>query len=174
MAFLRGINVGGHAIIKMDELKNVFSSLSFENVTTYIQSGNVIFDFNGKVSLDDLKVKIERKLNEVFGIMVVVVLLRFEDLKAIVRASPFQTLNENDDDRFYVTFLAEKLLKKLKAPLFSSKKDVEIVFVKDGVVFSKSHKINGKSGFPNLFIEKECGVSATTRNWKVVEKIVKI
>ena len=44
VAFLRGINVGKHQRIKMDELKDVLSKLDFENLSTYIQSGNVVFE----------------------------------------------------------------------------------------------------------------------------------
>ena len=44
VAFLRAINVGGHTIIKMADLKQIFESLGLENVQTYIQSGNVIFE----------------------------------------------------------------------------------------------------------------------------------
>lgn len=48
IALLRGINVGGHRSLKMEDLRELFSSMGFDNVTTYIQSGNVIFDASSK------------------------------------------------------------------------------------------------------------------------------
>ena len=63
VAFLRAINVGGHAIIKMTDLKKMFESAGQENVQTYIQSGNVIFESNEK-EVESLAKRIEHQLEK--------------------------------------------------------------------------------------------------------------
>ena len=71
----------------------------------------------------------------------------------------------------FVTFLLGEIRPKLKTPLFSVKKDVEIVSAKSRELFCLSHEVNGRPGFPNNFVEKQYKVSATTRNWKTVKKL---
>ncbi|HEX9961588.1 MAG TPA: DUF1697 domain-containing protein, partial [Pyrinomonadaceae bacterium] len=66
VAFLRGINVGGRHLVKMEDLRVLFASMNFENVKTYIQSGNVIFE-TSETSADVLAGKIERGLKEALG-----------------------------------------------------------------------------------------------------------
>ncbi len=63
IAMLRGINVGGQKIIKMGNLKSIFESLQFQNIKTYIQSGNVIFESTAKSA--NLVCTIETKLEDV-------------------------------------------------------------------------------------------------------------
>ena len=63
ISMLRGINVGGHNMIKMDELKKIYAGLNFKNSQSYIQSGNVIFQY-GKTDPGDLQKKLEKKIIE--------------------------------------------------------------------------------------------------------------
>ena len=65
VVFLRGINVGGHTVVK-ETLQEIFASLGFENVSTYKQSWNVIFDVN-KADAEAIKAKVEAKLRDVLG-----------------------------------------------------------------------------------------------------------
>lgn len=58
VAFLRGINVSGKNIIKMEDLREIFDSLGFKNTTTYIQSGNVLFEADE----NNVRASIEKKL----------------------------------------------------------------------------------------------------------------
>ena len=73
ISMLRGINVGRTKRVKMDELKEVYNSLNFKDVKTYIQSGNVIFQFEN-IDTNELKIKIENKLRESLGFDVAVVI----------------------------------------------------------------------------------------------------
>ncbi len=61
IALLRGINVGGKRIIKMDDLKTVLSSIGLKNIITYIQSGNIIFDYP-KCNIQVLEEKMEKEV----------------------------------------------------------------------------------------------------------------
>ena len=68
ISLLRGINVGGHKTILMKDLKELYASLGFENVKTFIQSGNVIFETNE--ALEDSIAKIEKAINQKYGLEV--------------------------------------------------------------------------------------------------------
>lgn len=171
MAFLRGINVGGHKIIKMKDLSNAFASLGFKNVKTFIQSGNVIFE-DDKNANDSTK-KIESKLLKLAGYEVAVFLRTISDIEDMVRHNPFKETKFNDAKK-YVTFLYDKPKSKPKLPLMSSKKDVEVIGISNRELFCLAFQKNGRFGFPNAFVEKEFGMKATTRNWNTVSKILKI
>ena len=173
IAFLRGINVGGQKIIKMEDLSKIFSSSGFSNVKTYIQSGNVIFDSSEKDS-PALTQKIEKNLLTLLGYDVTILLRTTDEVEQIINLNPFKNIKPDDNTKMYVTFISEEPNKKPSLPLLSSKKDVEVFQIKNLNIFSLSHRINGSFGFPNRFIEKELGVSATTRNWTTVSKIIKL
>jgi uncharacterized protein (DUF1697 family) len=170
VAFLRAINVGGKNLIKMDELRKVFESLGFKNVTTHIQSGNVMFE-SSTTSENVLAKKIENMLHKNLSDDVLVFIRSFEQLNSIVENDPFKKLTFKVPTKFYVTFLKAELKQKLKLPYLSAKKDVEIVQIKKREIYCITPEISGSHGYPNLFIEKEFRIKATTRNWNTIIKV---
>jgi uncharacterized protein (DUF1697 family) len=170
VAFLRGVNVGGHKLIKMEELRRACASLGFKNVKTYIQSGNVIFE-TSETSSHLLTARIEKELHRLLGYEVTVFLRTTLEVEEIVKHDPFKGL-KFADVKMYVTFLSEELNARPKLPLLSSTKDVEVFQIRNREAFSLSRKKNGRFGFPNNLIEKELGVLATTRTWTTVGKII--
>ena len=76
ISILRGINVSGQKLIKMDALKKAYEDLGFKNVHTYIQSGNVIFQTEEK----ELEQKISGQIQKQFGFEVPVIILTIDDL----------------------------------------------------------------------------------------------
>lgn len=87
IALLRGINVGGNNKVTMPQLRQCFEALGFENVTTYINSGNVIFDTISQ-PLDLLTRRCEGAIKNYFGFEVVCVVLSSRELKKAVLAAP--------------------------------------------------------------------------------------
>jgi uncharacterized protein (DUF1697 family) len=170
IAFLRAINVGGH-VVKMDDLRQIFESFGFKNVETYIQSGNVIFETpTGNVKT--LTTKIEKGLHKALGYEVATFLRTKEEMRALVKFDPFKKIKASDKAKTYVTFLHQTSeVLKTRVPFFSPKKDVEVIGVRGCDVFCLSHSVDGKFGFPNIFLEKELKVPATTRNWTTVSKM---
>lgn len=168
VAFLRGINVGGNNMVRMEGLRLLFASLGFTNVRTYIQSGNVLFD--AAVSPKQILAQLDRGMQQA-GITAHVIVLSHGELERIVALDPF---GKRPPGKYFVTFLATDLPKGTKFPLFSKNKDVEIFVAHGSVVFSESREVNGKFGFPNLFVEKAFKMPATTRNWNVVRKLASL
>src|SRR5579862_4569926 len=88
VAMLRGINVSGHKTVKMEQLRSSFSALGFSNVTTYVQSGNVVFEAPND-SVASLSGKIERKILLAFGFSVPVFLRTAKEIGEIIKRNPF-------------------------------------------------------------------------------------
>ena len=105
IALLRGINVGGHKIIKMDQLRKAFEELGFEDVATYVQSGNVVFKSPKKAS-EDLSRKIEEMLLRRFSMSVPVIVRTAEEVDDVLRNNPFLKERGIDVSRLHVTFLS--------------------------------------------------------------------
>ncbi len=172
IAFLRGINVSGHKIIKMADLAKMFTGMKFKNVKTYIASGNVLFDSNEK-DVSKLEAKIEKEILKTFGFDVVVFVRTREELEKIVNLNPFAKI-KIQKTKFYVLFMKENFT-KLKLPFFSEKYAVEVIAALDNNFFCVARPdIVGSGGGANLFIEKEHKIPATTRNWNTILKILQL
>ncbi len=172
-SFLRAVNVGGNNIIKMEDLKKIFESLGFQNVKTYIQSGNVIFETPEK-SKEKIIKRTEKELHKYLGEDVLVFLRTFPEIEAITKSNPFKKIKTASSTKLYLSFLSTELKDKPKLPYLSAKKDVELIAIKNCDLFSITPEINGRFGFPNNFVEKEFGISSTTRNWNTITKIISL
>ncbi len=173
VAFLRGINVGGHKIVKMEDLNRVFSSLKFKDIKTLIASGNVVFGARGGDEMS-LVTKIEKQLLKSLGFEISVMVRTVEEIEKILELNPFQKIKPSPDVKNYVAFLYAKPKGPVKIPKAPAGETWEILRVMDREVYITTRKKkDGHNGFPNNFIEKDLGVPATTRNWNTVAKIVK-
>jgi uncharacterized protein (DUF1697 family) len=169
VAFLRGINVGGHIVVK-EKLQKAFSSLGFQNISTYGQSGNIVFETDG-ANTEDIKNKIEGKLNKMLGYDVVVFVRTIPQLKKIIDLKPFRS-KDKEGASFLVSMLTSAPLQfPLKLPLTIPKSTAQIISAKDTEVFSVTHG-SGEGGMPNPFLESKLKMKATTRNMNIIMKIV--
>ena len=173
ISILRGINVGGHKLIKMDALRNMYESLKFKDVKTYVQSGNVVFSDN-KTDVKELEDIITQQIEKNFGFIVPVIVLTKGKLQRIIELNPFSNDSEKDISFLHVTFLADSI-KEYDIEIFENKKQVgeEIQFSEDAVYL---YCPNGYAGtkLNNNFIESKLKVKATTRNWKTTNKLLNI
>jgi uncharacterized protein (DUF1697 family) len=116
ISMLRGINVGGHKRVKMDQLRQLFEALGFEQVKTYIQSGNVVFKA-GKTSTSALSKRIEESILSDFGFPVSVISRTSDEMRDTIENNPFLKQRGIDPERLHVMFLSESpapaALKKL-------------------------------------------------------------
>lgn len=169
VAFLRGINVGGRTV-KKEALQEAFNSLGFENVSTYKQSGNVVFD-SETADPQESAAKIEAKLQNTLGYAVPVFLRTLPELKKIIEAEPFKN-QKREDSSFLVTFLSDAPSTRLPSlPLTIPKSTAQIVAAMDREFFSVTHG-GGEGALPNPYLEKTLKTKATTRNMNVIVEIV--
>jgi len=172
VAFLRGINVGGKNLIKMQTLVECFESMGLKSVRSYIACGNVVFE-SKEAGGEKLQRRIERQLLKTFAHEVAVILKNVSDLESLVRQNPFRRIAPNSDTMLCVAFLATTPGSKPKLPLQSQTEKLEVIAIKDQAAFVVARrKQTGWFGFPNNFVERELGVLATTRQWSTVRKIV--
>lgn len=174
VSMLRGINVIGKKV-KMDELKELYISLGFEDVKTYIQSGNVVFRCNNS-DPSDLRDKIENKIREVLGFDVTVLVRTKNELKKVIGENPFK---KEDLKHMYVTFLSvvpsENLIKDLKINLnVNMKNKYEKFSISQMEIYLLLPDGYGRTKLTNNFFEKKLSLSATTRNWRTVNKLFDI
>ena len=172
VAFLRAINVGGHAVVRMTDLRDAFAAAGCKGVRTYIQSGNVVFE-SPSDDTAGLFERIRARLRDLLGAEPEVLFRTAREVEKLVAGNPFGALMTKPDVKLYVAFLAQKPRKKPAFPLRSAPEALEVIAMKGREVFIVSRrKKNGLYGFPNGFIEKALGVPATSRNWNTVTKIV--
>ena len=172
IAILRGINVSRAKTIKMEALRNTFQKLGFENVATYIQSGNVVFKA-GETETSVLAAKIAEAIKTDFGFDVPVIVLSRKELKETVENNP---LNDGTKDKafLHVTFLAEKPAAFNFSEIEAKKQGEEVIIISEKVVYLFCPHGYGKSKLINTFLESKLKVSATTRNWKTCRELLGI
>jgi uncharacterized protein (DUF1697 family) len=166
VAFLRAINVGGNASIKMADLKKMLEAAGLENVQTYIQSGNVIFESNENA--DALEKQIELQLEKAAAYKIHAFVRTMHEVQAIAEQSPFTA---KDGEMAYVTFLEEMPDKKSQQALLSFKSDTDDFAFKGRELYNL-RRDREKSVFSGNFVEKTLNMPATTRNMTTIAKIV--
>jgi uncharacterized protein (DUF1697 family) len=172
-AFLRGINVGGNKLIKMEELKKCFESAGFKNVKTILASGNVLFE-STNADEDALAKKIADKLKAELGHAVGIQIRSIEEIQKLADRNPFKKIKVTPETRLYVTFLPEKPSSKLKIPYTSPEKDFRILEVTNREICSVVDLNLGRGTVEAMgILDKEFGKTITTRNWNTVGKILK-
>ena len=168
IVFFRGINVGGNNILPMAELKNSLKSLNLNNIRSYIQSGNIIFesDIKSKGSLIDL---ITQHIDKHHGFRPHLVLLNQQDLITAIKSNPFpDAISDPKTLHFY--FLASSPLKPNLKALNEIKKPSETFKLFVNVFYLHAPEGIGRSKLAAQ-VEKHLGVVITARNYRTVNKV---
>lgn len=173
VAFLRGINVGGHASIKMSDLKAAFERMGFRDVRTVLASGNVIFE-TVKKEPALLARELEAGLKKAHELDVNAIVRSLDDLKKLQSSDPFKGIEATPGIRYYVTFLSEGAKSPaIKIPYAAPHKGMRILHATATEVFSIVDLEKGMGTTEAMAIlEKEFGSKLTTRNWNTVLKVL--
>lgn len=171
IALLRGINVGGHNKIPMAELRKACADLGFEDVATYIQSGNAVF--RAGESAATVAAKLREAIAERFGCDVPVVLRTVRDLERVAGANPF--LAEGADiARLAVGFLLDEPAPSRLDDLPPQPPGPEEFRLVGGEVYLHYPDGMGKSKLTTAWFDRALGTTMTARNWRTVNKLVDI
>jgi uncharacterized protein (DUF1697 family) len=173
ISILRGINVSGQKLIKMDDLRHLYEKLGFHNVTTYVQSGNVIFK-SDDIEPNDLGQNISQQIQKDYGFEVPVIVLTIGKLKQILDNNPFLNDPNKEHSHLYVTFLASQPASFEKAAIESKKQNEEEISFSENVIYLYCPEGYGRTKLNNNFLESKLKVVATTRNWKTTNELFKI
>ena len=166
-----GINVSGKKKIKMLDLILLYESLGFNNIATYIQSWNVIFDTQHE-NISEIKSLIEQVIKSKYHFHVPVEIRTKKEITNIIKNNPFAAVDlEKNGTRVLVTFLSIKPDKNNSSNLLSYVNPPEKLIIKDKTVCFHCPNGYGKSKLTNNFIENKLKLEATTRNWKSLLKL---
>jgi len=170
ISILRGINVSGKNIIKMTDLKQLYEGLSFIDVQTYIQSGNVIFRTKEQ-NIVSIEKTITEQISAQYGYDIPVLILKSEKLRKIIESVPFKNI---DTSKLHVTFLTNKCTNSPIDQIMEKKASSELVHLTEEAVYIFCPDGYGKTKLSNNYLEKKLKVAATTRNWKTVNKLLEL
>ncbi len=173
ISLLRGINIGGHKKIKMDSLRENFSSLGYSNIKTYIQSGNIVF-----CSREEDKTKLETEISSMimdkYGFDVPVLVLNSDEINEVIANNPFANSTNHNKDFIHITFLSKEV-KDINNLEIESKKESEDEYkIINKAIYLYLPKGYGNTKIHNNFFEKLLKTQATTRNWKTCLELLEM
>ncbi|OZI10049.1 hypothetical protein BWI93_00555 [Siphonobacter sp. BAB-5385] len=171
VSLLRGINVSGQKKIPMKELKALYEELSLSEVRTYVQSGNVIFETR-ETNRDTLIEGIQQKISEKYGFQVSVILRTLEEMQEVIVRKPFP--GSEASPSWYVTFLAKQPDPARIEALQQLDLRPEWFQLLDREVYLSCPKGYGNTKLSNAFFETKLKVTATTRNWRTINELVRL
>ncbi len=172
VAFLRGINVGGHHKVPMAELHKEMERLNFEKVVTLLNSGNIIFDAIAD-DLENLEKTISGHLEKYFGFPIPTILRNSKMIYGLLDNNPFKNIILTKDIRLYVSFLQKDTQSDLQLPWTSDDNSYKIIGKIDKSILSVLDLSVSKTPKAMEALEKYFGTDITTRNWNTIKRVEK-
>jgi uncharacterized protein (DUF1697 family) len=168
---LRGINLGAHNRIAMPQLRELLSGAGFEDVRTYLQSGNVVL--SSDLSPAQLVQRCQRLIGEGFGLEIEVVVRKRDELAQVVRRNPLGEI-ATEPKRYQVSFCATEPDREIVRRLAACAVEPER-FVAVGRELYAWHPAGvSRSKLWSQLAGKRLGVTATARNWTTVTKLLEL
>jgi len=168
VALLRAVNLGSRNKVPMAELRARLEAAGYEDVRTYIASGNVLLD--GPRGRALLAKALERIVADAFGVTTTAILRRPRELAAMVDAHPF----DSDTSETHVAFLSARPTDAGVARLEEAQGAVERAVVVGADVFLRLPRGVHSSGLSVARVESLLGVQATLRNWRTVAALAEL
>jgi len=169
ITFLRAINVGGHNV-KMDHLRQLFETIGFTNVETFIASGNIIFDAKAG-NIEALENKIETCLHKLLGYEVAAFIRTDTEVGEIAKYKPFAQSQLDAATALNIGFLAGTLDDAATKKLMSMQTDIDNFHTHGREIYWLCKKKQSESKISNVVIEKTLGVKSTLRGANTVKKL---
>lgn len=173
IALLRGINVSGHKIIKMESLRKMMENLGFENVKTYIQSGNIVFHSELE-NVQELEELIKNQILKEFGFDVQIQVLNPEVFKSALENNPFLKKENLEIKQHYFAFLNENPSQENWEILKNIQLNGELMELGNKVIFIYYPTGAGQSKLTTNLIESKLKVSVTARNLNTTKKLLEM
>ena len=170
VALLRGINVGGRSLISMAELRSLFSSLGFQNVETYIQSGNVVFR-SPTADANEVAARVEREIAGAFGVEPAVLVRTRQELEAIAEGNPYLS-RDADLSKLHVVFLDRAPAASAAFELDPERSPADEFTLQGRELYLRLPNGAGRSKLTLDYFERTLGVRATARNWNTLLKVL--
>lgn len=172
IGLLRGINVSGQRIIAMKDLKALLIKAGYEDVMTYIQSGNIVFK-SGETNKKTLAKDIGEVIEKHYGFAVPLLILTGEEVEKIIKKNPYND-GKKDITKLHTTFLDTMPEKKLLETTRDEKFQSDEFYIDNTIIYLYCPDGYGMTKFSTMFFERKLGVTATTRNWKTLLELEKL
>jgi len=173
IALLRGINVSGHKKIKMADLRVYLEEIGFQDVQTYIQSGNIVFR-SKKLPSDNLEILIKNKIQEKYGFGVPVIVITPDEINYAANNNPFEKNSAKDPKKFAVIFLQEQPSQENIEILKGYDYRPEEYVLTNKLIYFYAANGAGNAKMTNNFFENKLKVKATSRNWRTTHKLLEM
>jgi len=174
VGFIRGINVGGRNLLKMEALRALCASMGLQNAQTLLQSGNVVFRTK-RSDAAKLTRDLEKGIRDAAGLDVRVMLRTPDELRKAIAANPFAEHAERDPSHLLITFLAsEPTADARKALLDACSVSPDAVHLAARELYAYYDQGMIDSKLAKVPIEKKLGVAGTARNWNTVTKLLQM
>ena len=173
ICMLRGVNVGAHNRVKMEELKTLFKSLGLREPQTYVQSGNVIFKTDERDRIKIAK-RIESAIRKKFGFQTDVVLRSTAELRDVVARNPLAKRRGIEPSKLLVTFLASDPGEEPRVKLRAIQCAPDELFIDGREAYIYFPNGVGRPTVSWATIPKLLNVTGTGRNWNSVTKMLEM
>jgi uncharacterized protein (DUF1697 family) len=170
---LRGVNVGGHNMIKMDALRALYESLKLRNPQTYIQSGNIVFQTEAS-DLPKLAKKIEDAIKRQFGFRPPVILRTASELRDAIARNPFEKRPGIDPAKLLVAFLTADPAPEARYKLLAIECEPEELRFSGRELYIYFPNGQGRAALKWAHVDKALKLAYTGRNWNSVTKLLEI
>lgn len=171
VALLRGINVGGNTKVEMKKLKKTFEDLKYTQVSTYINSGNVIFCTDQPK--DSLVHTIENVIEKTFDLSIGVVIRNQKEIEKIIKSVPSEWSN-NADQKTDVIFLWDEVNEPSVLGEILTNPKVDHLSYIDGAVIWHIDRVQYSQSAMHKFIGSRIYKQMTARNINTVRKLNKL
>jgi uncharacterized protein (DUF1697 family) len=171
IALLRGINLGSRNRVAMPALRDALGEAGFENVRTYVQSGNIVLDT--KLKPAGLEARIEQLIAERFGLEIAVVVRDRDELAKVVELNPLAKVAKNPK-RYQVAFLSAPLAPEAVEKLEAAVIPPEELAIEGREIYSWHAEGIARSKLWNAVASKDLGVKTTARNWTTVTTLLQM
>lgn len=173
LILLRAVNVSGQNMINMAQLKRALEDVDFENVKTYIQSGNVFVSSNEKEA-SRVEERVKTVIADSFGYDVYCLAVAKEELQACLDNNPFVRELDVDTKQLYVAFTSRELYDTDQEKLDLEKIKPDEVAFEGNRIYIKYGVSAGRSKLSNKYIESKLKLFSTMRNWNTVNKLLEM
>lgn len=173
ISFLRGINVSGKNLIKMNSLQELYEKLGFRNVKTYIQSGNVIFRYM-EIPTGEIERVISEEILKRYTLNITVIVREISMMRIILEQNPFLSAIKEENAGLFITLLASPSGQISLNGNDDSSFLPDKYVIKDLAIYLFCPNGYGKTKLSNNFFENKLRVKATTRNLKTLTELVKL
>jgi uncharacterized protein (DUF1697 family) len=169
---LRGINVGGHNQLPMPELRSLCGELGWENVQSYIQSGNLVFTAGAKPA--SLEAELERAIEVRFSLSIPVIVRSAGDWQTYIEANPFPEASQSEPNLATLALSKASPKKGAAEALQERAQDGELVIQVGEALWIHYPNGIGRSKLSPTLLDRLVGSAVTTRNWRTVLKLAEL